>query len=46
MPLPMSFPNCGAGSGVVRGGPVGEIEAPVIDQLRAVFQQPEILAGK
>ncbi len=25
--------------------PAGEIEAAVIDQLRAVFRQPEIMAG-
>ncbi len=35
----------GAGSGPVGRVPAGEIEAAVIDQLRAVFRQPEIVAG-
>ncbi|MFN3207889.1 MAG: recombinase family protein [Roseovarius sp.] len=35
----------GAGSCPVGRVPAGEIEAAVIDQLRAVFRQPEILAG-
>jgi len=35
----------GAGSCLVGRVPAGEIEAAVIDQLRAVFHQPEIVAG-
>ena len=35
----------GAGSCSVGRMPAGEIEAAVIDQLRAVFRQPEIVAG-
>jgi site-specific DNA recombinase len=35
----------GAGSCTVSRVPAGEIEAAVIDQLRAVFRQPEIVAG-
>jgi len=35
----------GAGSCPVGRLPAGEIEAAVIDQLRAVFRQPEIVAG-
>ncbi len=35
----------GAGSCLVGRVPAGEIEAAVIDQLRAVFRQPEIIAG-
>ncbi len=35
----------GAGSCPVGRVPAGEIETAVIDQLRAVFRQPEILAG-
>jgi site-specific DNA recombinase len=35
----------GAGSCPVGRVPAGEIEAAVIDQLRAVFRQPEIVAG-
>jgi len=35
----------GAGSCPVGRVPAGEIEATVIDQLRAVFRQPEIVAG-
>lgn len=35
----------GAGSCPVGRVPAGEIEAVVIDQLRAVFRQPEIVAG-
>lgn len=35
----------GAGSCPVGRVPAGEIEAAVIDQLRAVFRQPEIAAG-
>jgi DNA invertase Pin-like site-specific DNA recombinase len=35
----------GAGSCLVGRMPAGEIEAAVIDQLRAVFRQPEIVAG-
>jgi hypothetical protein len=35
----------GAGSCPVGRVPAGEIEAAVIDQLRAVFRQPEIIAG-
>ena len=35
----------GAGSCPVSRVPAGEIEAKVIDQLRAVFRQPEIVAG-
>ena len=35
----------GAGSCAVGRVPAGEIEAAVIDQLRAVFRQPEIVAG-
>ena len=35
----------GAGSGPIGRVPAGEIEAAVIDQLRAVFRQPEIIAG-
>ncbi|MEV8466627.1 recombinase family protein [Fluviibacterium sp. DFM31] len=35
----------GAGSCCVGRVPAGEIEAAVIDQLRAVFRQPEIVAG-
>jgi len=35
----------GAGSCPVGRAPAGEIEAAVIDQLRAVFRQPEIVAG-
>ena len=36
----------GAGSCPVGRVPAGEIEAAVIDQLHAVFRQPEIVAGK
>ena len=35
----------GAGSCQIGRVPAGEIEAAVIDQLRAVFRQPEIVAG-
>ena len=35
----------GAGSCSIGRVPAGEIEAAVIDQLRAVFRQPEIIAG-
>lgn len=35
----------GAGSCPIGRVPAGEIEATVIDQLRAVFRQPEIVAG-
>lgn len=35
----------GAGSCPVGRVPAGDIEAVVIDQLRAVFRQPEIVAG-
>jgi len=35
----------GAGSCPVGRVPAGEIEAAVIDQIRAVFRQPEIVAG-
>lgn len=35
----------GAGSCPVGRVPAGEIEAAVIDQLRTVFRQPEIVAG-
>ncbi len=35
----------GAGSCPVSRVPAGEIEAAVIDQLRAVFRQPEIIVG-
>jgi site-specific DNA recombinase len=35
----------GAGSCPVGRVPAGEIEAAVVDQLRAVFRQPEIVAG-
>ena len=35
----------GAGSCPIGRVPAGEIEAAVIDQLRAVFRQPEIIAG-
>ncbi len=35
----------GAGSCPVGRVPAGEIEAAVIDQMRAVFRQPEIVAG-
>ena len=35
----------GAGSCPVGRVPAGDIEAAVIDQLRAVFRQPEIVAG-
>ena len=35
----------GAGSCPVGRVPAGEIEAAVLDQLRAVFRQPEIIAG-
>lgn len=35
----------GAGSCPVGRVPAGEVEAAVIDQLRAVFRQPEIVAG-
>jgi site-specific DNA recombinase len=35
----------GAGSCPVSRVPAGEIEAAVIDQIRAVFRQPEIVAG-
>ncbi|WP_102108835.1 recombinase family protein [Oceaniglobus roseus] len=35
----------GAGSCLVGRVPAGEIEAAVIDQLRTVFRQPEIVAG-
>ncbi|MBM9595995.1 recombinase family protein [Roseitranquillus sediminis] len=35
----------GAGACPVARVPAGEIEAAVIDQLRAVFRQPEIVAG-
>jgi DNA invertase Pin-like site-specific DNA recombinase len=35
----------GAGSCPVGRVPAGEIEAAVLDQLRAVFRQPEIVAG-
>ena len=35
----------GAGSCPVGRVPAGEIEAAVIDQLRGVFRQPEIVAG-
>ena len=37
--------NHGAGSCPVGRVPAGEIEAAVIDQIRAVFRQPEIVAG-
>src|SRR5690625_7342928 len=36
----------GAGSCPVGRVPAGEIEGAVIDQLRAVFRQPEIVAGR
>jgi site-specific DNA recombinase len=35
----------GAGSCTIGRVPAGEIEAAVIDQLRAVFRQPEIVVG-
>ena len=35
----------GAGSCPIGRVPAGEIEAAIIDQLRAVFRQPEIVAG-
>ncbi len=35
----------GAGACAIGRVPAGEIEAAVIDQLRAVFRQPEIVAG-
>ncbi|MCB1313930.1 MAG: recombinase family protein, partial [Sedimentitalea sp.] len=35
----------GAGSCPVGRVPAGEIETAVIDQLRAVFRRPEIVAG-
>lgn len=35
----------GAGSCPIGRVPAGEIETAVIDQLRAVFRQPEIVAG-
>jgi hypothetical protein len=35
----------GAGSCPIGRVPAGEIEAAVVDQLRAVFRQPEIVAG-
>jgi hypothetical protein len=35
----------GAGSCPIGRLPAGEIEAAIIDQLRAVFRQPEIVAG-
>jgi hypothetical protein len=35
----------GAGACPVSRAPAGEIEAAAIDQLRAVFRQPEIVAG-
>lgn len=35
----------GAGSCPIGRVPAGQIEAGVIDQLRAVFRQPEIVAG-
>ena len=35
----------GAGACPIGRVPAGEIEAAVIDQLRAVFRQPEIVAG-
>ncbi|KAB2851986.1 MAG: recombinase family protein, partial [Sphingopyxis terrae] len=35
----------GAGSCLVGRVPAGEIEAAVVDRLRAVFRQPEIVAG-
>ena len=35
----------GAGACLVGRVPAGEIEAAVINQLRAVFRQPEIVAG-
>ena len=35
----------GAGSCPVSRVPAGDIEAAVIDQIRAVFRQPEIVAG-
>ena len=35
----------GAGSCPIGRVPAGEIKAAVIDQLRAVFRQPEIIAG-
>ncbi len=35
----------GAGACTIGRVPAGEIEAAVIDQLRAVFRQPEIVAG-
>ncbi|TVS11562.1 MAG: hypothetical protein EA424_23680, partial [Planctomycetaceae bacterium] len=35
----------GAGSCPIGRLPAGEIEAAVIDQLRTVFRQPEIIAG-
>ena len=34
-----------ASTGILLTTPSGEIEAAVIDQLRAVFRQPEIVAG-
>ena len=35
----------GAGSCLIGRVPAGEIETAVIDKLRAVFRQPEIIAG-
>ena len=35
----------GAGSCPIGRVPAGELEAAVIDQLRAVFRRPEIVAG-
>lgn len=35
----------GAGSCPIGRVPAGEIEAAVVDQIRAVFRQPEIVAG-
>jgi len=40
-----TVPKHGAGSCPIGRVPAGEIEATVIDQLRAVFRQPEIVAG-
>ena len=43
--IPFRLVKHGAGSCPVGRVPAGEIEAAVIDQLRAVFRQPEIVAG-
>jgi site-specific DNA recombinase len=40
-----SVPKGDANSGVVRRVPAGAIETAVIDQVRALLQQPEVIVG-